>query len=162
MTEFSAAISRKLGIPEEDIEKIKLAGMLHDIGKIGVREGILNKAGPLTEEEFAHIKAHPIVGERILKPIVKDGWIIESIRHHHERFDGGGYPDGLRGEEIPLGARILAVADTLDAMTSTRSYRDRLPFNAAKDEISKCAGTQLDPQMVDAFLKLPPETLGIS
>jgi HD-GYP domain-containing protein (c-di-GMP phosphodiesterase class II) len=128
--------------------------MLHDIGKIGVSDGILIKNGPLTDEEYAIIKLHPTIGERIVSPL---GLVREEqsiIRHHHERFDGHGYPDGLAGEEIPILARILAVADAFDAMTTTRSYRRARPAEHALAEMLRCAGTQFDPAIVQAMKEL--------
>ncbi len=153
VTEISVAIARELGMPQESIDKIRLAGLVHDIGKIGIKESVLNKPASLTDEEFEHIKSHCEAGERILTPIVEDEEILKAVRHHHERYDGMGYPDGLRGEQIPLGARILAVADTFDAMTSERPYRAAMSDEAACAEIERCKGTQFDPEVADAFLR---------
>ena len=172
VTEIAVAIAQELGLPQESIEKIRVsglihdisisqesiekirfAGLIHDIGKIGIKESILNKPGKLTDEEYRHIKSHPEVGERILAPIVEDKEILEIVRHHHERYDGKGYPDGLKAERIPLGARILAVADTYDAMTSERPYREAMSIETACNEIKRCKGTQFDPAVADAFLK---------
>ncbi len=153
VAEISVAIAVELGLPEHGIERIRQAGLIHDIGKIGVKESVLNKPGKLTDEEFKHIKYHSEVGQRILTPIVEDEEILKMVRHHHERYDGGGYPDGLSGEQIPLGARILAVADTYDAMTSQRPYREAMSIKTTCAEIERGKGTQFDPVVADAFLK---------
>jgi PAS domain S-box-containing protein len=134
--------------------EVELAGKLHDIGKVGVPEVILNKPGRLTEEEFNHIKEHPVIGEKILMPIEKLKSVAKVVRHHHERFDGKGYPDGLAGEEIPLGSRILALADSYDAMTSARPYRPPRAPESAAEEIKNNLGTQFDPQFGEIFLEL--------
>jgi putative two-component system response regulator len=154
VTEISEAIAEHLGLPRETIEKIRLAGLVHDIGKIGVRESVLNKPGSLSDEEFKHVRLHSQTGERILKPIVDDKEILKAVRHHHERYDGWGYPDGLQGEQIPRLARIIAVADTFDAMTSERSYRKALTKEEACAEVERCRGTQFDPEAADAFLEV--------
>jgi putative nucleotidyltransferase with HDIG domain len=154
VTEISVAIAKELGLPKESIEKIRLAGLVHDIGKIGVRESVLNKPGSLSEEEYEHVRLHSQTGEHILKPLVGDKEILKAVRHHHERYDGAGYPDGLKGERIPLLARIIAVADTFDAMTSERPYRKALTKEAACAEVERCRGTQFDPEAADAFLKV--------
>jgi len=153
VAEVSVAIAKELGMPQDSIDKIRLAGLVHDIGKIGVKESILNKAGKLTDEEYQHIKSHCEAGEHILIPIVEDEEILKTVRHHHERYDGRGYPDGLSGEQIPLGARILAVADAYDAMTSERPYREAMSDETACIEIERCKGIQFDPRVVDAFLR---------
>ena len=150
---ISIAIARKLNIPQDGINKIRLAGLIHDIGRIGVRESVLNKPGKLTGEEYEHIKSHCEAGEHILTPVVEDEEILKVVRHHHERYDGNGYPDGLKGEQIPLGARILAVAGTYDAMTSERPYREAMSGETAHAEIECCKGTQFDPEVAGAFLR---------
>ena len=154
VTEISVAIAKELGMPRNSIEKIRLAGLIHDIGKIGVKESVLNKPGKLTDEEYQHIKSHCDVGERILTPIVEDEEILKAVRHHHERYDGRGYPDGLSDEQIPLGARILAVADTYDALTSERPYREAMSTETAFAEIERGKGTQFDPEVTNAFLRI--------
>ena len=154
VTEVSVAIAEHLGLPKETIEKIRLAGLVHDIGKIGVRETVLNKADSLTDEEYEHVRLHSEAGEHILTPIVGDEEILKAVRHHHERYDGKGYPDGLKGKQIPLLARIIAVADTFDAMTSERPYRKALTKEAACAEVERCRGTQFDPEAADAFLEV--------
>jgi putative two-component system response regulator len=154
VTEIAVAIAKHLGLDKENIEKIRLASLVHDIGKIGVREVVLNKPGSLSDEEYEHVRLHSVTGERILKPIVDDGDILKAVRHHHERYDGTGYPDGLKGEQIPQLARIIAVADTFDAMTSERPYRKALTKEAACAEVERCRGTQFDPEAADAFLEV--------
>ena len=154
VTDYSLAISKKLSLLEKDIEKIRLAALLHDIGKIGIKEEILHKSGSLTSEEYRHISEHPNIAVEILKMIIKDEEIIKIIKHHHERFDGKGVPDGLKGDEIPIGSRIIAVSDTYDAMTSNRPYRSFLCHEDAIAEIKRCAGTQFDPKIVNSFLEI--------
>lgn len=144
---------RRWGICKE-LREIELAGKLHDIGKIGIPETILNKPGGLTEEEFHHIKEHPIIGQNILMPIENLKPVAKIIRHHHERFDGGGYPDNLNGELTPAGAKILAIVDSYDAMTSARPYRPPIEPQKAAREIEKDTGTQFDPQWANIFLEL--------
>jgi len=153
VADMAVATAEELGLPADSIEKIRLAGLIHDIGKIGVKESILGKRSGLTEEEFQNVRYHPEVGEHILTPIVDDKEILMMVRHHHERFDGTGYPDGLRAEKIPLGARILAVADTYDAMTSERPYREAMNVEAAYTEIEQGKGTQFDFRVAGAFLR---------
>jgi putative two-component system response regulator len=152
-TDISVAIAEELSLPQEKIEKIRLAGLLHDLGKIGVRDTILDKAGKLTAEEFAEVRTHSEVGERILKPVVEDLEILEMVRHHHERYDGKGYPDGLRGDQISQGARVLAVADAYYAMTSDRPYRSAMTVKDAVAQLESGKQTQFDSQVVDAFLR---------
>jgi len=151
---ISVAIAAELGLPQHNIEKMRLAGLIHDIGKIGVRESVLNKPGRVTADEYQHILSHCDIGEHILTPIVEDEQILRAVRHHHERYDGGGYPDGLSAGQIPLGAKILAVADTYDAIISGRPYREAVSIQTACDEIQRHKGTQFDPEVVDAFLRI--------
>ena len=143
-----------LGLPENIAERVHIAGMVHDVGKIGVPEAVLLKPGKPTEAEFAMIKRHPEIGYAILKdiPLMQD--ILPGVLHHHERYDGKGYPSGLAGEQIPLFGRILAIADTFDAMSSNRSYRPALGRQQVIAELQRCAGTQLDPALVPVFLSL--------
>jgi putative nucleotidyltransferase with HDIG domain len=152
VSEYSLMIAKELNLSKEEQETVQIAGLLHDIGKIGIDEEILNKPGKLTEEEYFLIKKHPEIGAEIIQPVSYLQKITPAVKHHQERYDGGGYPDGLRGEEIPFIARILAVADTFDAMTSTRPYREKLNYEDAISEIEKNRGTQFDPEVVDAFL----------
>ncbi|MFH1950579.1 MAG: HD domain-containing phosphohydrolase, partial [Pseudomonadota bacterium] len=135
-----------------ETERIRAAGLLHDIGKIAIDMAILLKNGPLTDEERKVVQTHCKCGVKILKPATFLGEILPIVHQHHERFDGKGYPQGLKGDEIDPGARILAVADSCEAMTSARSYRSAMPFEEAVDEIRRRAGTQFDPEVVEAFL----------
>lgn len=154
VTQYSLMIAKELGLPHYNIQKLQLAGLLHDIGKIGTPESILNKPGRLTDDEFAEIKRHPDRGANIIKNLKQLGEVIDWVRFHHERYDGRGYPDNLAGDQIPLGAAILAVADTYDAMTSDRSYRKGLPHEVALCEIKKCSGAQFNPVVADAFVRI--------
>jgi HD-GYP domain-containing protein (c-di-GMP phosphodiesterase class II) len=142
-----------LGLYESEIQELKTVGLLHDIGKIAVDENILNKPGKLTEDEREEINKHPEIGYRILSSVNDMSEMAEYVLAHHERWDGGGYPKGLKGEEIPLQARIMAVADTFDAMTSERAYRGALPAEVALDELRRNAGTQFDPELVNLFIE---------
>jgi putative nucleotidyltransferase with HDIG domain len=152
---YSVATAKEYGLSLEERYRIAIAGLLHDIGKIEIDKEILSKDARLTDEEFARIKAHPILGEKILSKVGMDRFedIISAVRHHHERYDGKGYPDGLMAEEIPIFARIIAIADTFDAMTSTRSYRESLSDEVALRELDFCSGNQFDPEVVNAFFK---------
>ncbi|MGN7942634.1 HD-GYP domain-containing protein [Virgibacillus sp. 6R] len=153
---LSLEIAKEMNLPRHLYDVILEGGLLHDIGKIGVPEHILIKQGKLTDEEYTLIKEHPVIGYNIIKHISnfdKNG-ILNIVLYHHERYDGKGYPKGLKGEDIPLVARIVALADTFDAMTSKRVYRDKLDLDYAVQEIHKHRGTQFDPNVVDAFLKL--------
>lgn len=150
----SMALAHQLGLGETELEQLEIAGLLHDIGKIGVREDVLKKPGPLTDEEFDHVKIHSTCGERILRPIKQFQPVLAPVRHHHERYNGSGYPDGLEGEAIPLPARILAVADVFDAMTSHRAYRPARPRDWACQQIVAGRHTLFDPDVVEAFLAI--------
>jgi hypothetical protein len=154
VVEYSRAMAIALGLPAPQTAAIVHGAMLHDIGKIGVRDAILHKPGPLTAEERAEIERHAEIGYRMIAHIPFLGPASLLVRHHHERWDGRGYPDGLAGEAIPLGARIFAVADTFDAMTSDRPYRAALPWETALAELAKCSGTQFDPRVVEVFIDL--------
>lgn len=157
VTEYAMAIARKMGISEWERRNIKYAAALHDIGKIGIARKILNKPGPLSEEEFLQVKTHPELGDSIIEPVEFLQEPREVILHHHERYDGRGYPGGLRGEEIPLGSRILAVADSFEAMMSDRPYRKALPLTEAVKELEVNAGTQFDPVVIKAFVEVLEE-----
>ena len=150
---YSVLIAKGLNLSLEEIELIRNGGLFHDIGKIGIPDAILQKAGKLTDEEYHDIKNHPSIGEHILQPAKIFNDIIPMVKHHHERFDGRGYPLGLSGENIPLYARIVCIADAFDAMTSDRSYRPRFTLFKALEELEKCKGTQFDPTLVDVFVK---------
>jgi response regulator RpfG family c-di-GMP phosphodiesterase len=155
VSQYSVAIAQAMELEPDIVRQIEIGGHVHDIGKIGVRESVLNKPGPLTDEEYQHIMTHPMVGWRILSPVLADFPLaLHIVRSHHERFDGRGTPDGLAGTGIPLVARIAAVADSFDAMTSGRAYRrgGRLNLDAAVAELERCSGTQFDPDVVRAFL----------
>lgn len=152
VTRMALQIARAMGRPFEDLRRLESSGPLHDIGKIGIDDHILKKPDRLTEEEFKTIQAHPLIGIHIVSPLALDGQECAVIRNHHERWDGGGYPDGLKGEGIPLLARILSVADAFDAMSSDRAYRKALPYEQCIGELKKNKGTQFDPEVVDAAL----------
>jgi len=152
VTEVALALGNELGLSAEDMEDLRWGSLLHDVGKIAVDQRVQNKPGKLTPEEYEHIMTHPHIGADIVRPIV-DGKIIETIEHHHDRYDGSGLHQVIAGNDIPLGARILAVADAFDAMTSDRPYRSAMSITEAIDEIKRCTGTQFDPVVVTAFLK---------
>jgi putative nucleotidyltransferase with HDIG domain len=152
VTEYTRMVVEALQLPPAQREAFCQGAMLHDIGKIGIDPQKINKPGRLTEEEMAMFRSHPSIGRRILEPIKFLEDIIPSVYYHHEKYDGSGYPEGLRGKDIPLGARIVAVADTYDAMTSTRAYRKALSHAIASAELKRCAGTQFDADIVEAFL----------
>ncbi len=154
VTNYVLSIAKEIELKEKDIETLRTAALLHDIGKIGTYDVILDKPGKLTDEEFTFIRLHPVKGEEILKPITQLKKILPIIRHHHERLDGKGYPDGLKGEEIPLCARILHVADSFDSMTADRPYRPAPGVEYAISELKKYSGVQFDHKVVEAFLKV--------
>ena len=154
VSEYSVLIGEKLGLSEEDIKRLRIGGLFHDVGKIGVPDNILQKNGKLSEDEYSEIKKHPTIGAHILSTasIFKD--ILPIVKYHHERYDGRGYPEMLKGEDIPYLARITAIADTFDAMTSKRVYRDSLPLENVIEEFKRCRGTQFDPELDDVFLDI--------
>jgi HD-GYP domain-containing protein (c-di-GMP phosphodiesterase class II) len=156
--EYAVQIAQKLGLPEEEMETLRYAAILHDIGKIGVRGIVLNNPNGLTNEEFDEIKKHPLIGEGIIQPIELLQPIRPLIRHHHEWYNGKGYPDGLSGENIPLGARILVVADAYDAMISDRPYRKALTKETVIKELKRGSGTQFEPKLVEVFLEILKQT----
>ena len=151
---YSVLLGKYLGLSETDLRTLEVGGLFHDIGKIGIPDSILLKESKLTDDEYSEIKNHPSIGAHILcnASIFQD--IIPIVKHHHERFDGKGYPGKLKGEEIPYLARITAVADTFDAMTSKRTYRNALPLDVVKEEIADCSGTQFDPEIAKVFLDI--------
>lgn len=151
VNQYSIAIAKGLGITDDALEEIHHGSLLHDIGKIGVYDRVLLKPQALNDEEFEVMQAHPQFGAEILKNVSAMQKIIPVILHHHERQDGSGYPLGLKGDEIPIGARIVQVADTWDAMTSDRPYRRRLPFEESMKRLKEAAGTQLDIECVNVF-----------
>jgi len=152
VTRYSVAIGQEMGLSPDHLKELRRAASLHDLGKIGVRDAILNKPGRLTEEEVGEVVRHPEMATRILSPIPFFRKLLPSILHHHERFDGLGYPGRIKGKDIPLDSRIMAVCDAYDAMTSDRAYRAALPAEDAAAEILRCSGTQLDPEIVSVFL----------
>lgn len=151
---YTRLLAQKLGETNENIEKFYNIALLHDIGKIGIPESILQKPGRLTDEEFNIMKSHAKRGYEILKDVTIQEDLAAGAHYHHERIDGKGYPDGLSGSDIPWVARIISVADAFDAMSSTRPYREKLPLDFIVQEIQKCAGTQFDPTVANAFLEL--------
>ncbi|MGH2353477.1 MAG: HD-GYP domain-containing protein, partial [Chloroflexota bacterium] len=159
VTRYAAAIGRAMDLSDDDLAVLQRGALLHDIGKIGVSDTILHKPGPLNESEWLQMQRHPEFGARMLAGISFLEGALPVVRHHHERYDGAGYPDGLAGESIPLAARIFAIADTFDAMTSDRPYRRALSIATARDEIERCAGGQFDPLVVAVFLTIPEEAL---
>lgn len=154
VTKYSVRIARYFQLPTQIIENIRYAGLLHDIGKIAIKDEVLLKAGKLTDEEYSQIKTHPLKGEEIIKSLPFLDEVAKIIRHHHERFDGNGYPDKLKGESIEIGARILAVADSFDAMTTKRTYRDPLSIEKTKAELINNKNSQFDPDIVDCFMQI--------
>lgn len=158
VSDYSVAMAETLGLPQDRIATIRAASLLHDIGKVGIPDSILSKQGPLTDEEWEPVKVHPKLGVEILRHIIDLVNCLPAILHHHERYDGKGYPSGLKGDNIPLEGRILAVADAYDAMTSPRPYREQLSSQQALNELKRCAGTQFDPELVDVFCKLIEST----
>ncbi len=154
VTLYSIILAKYINVPENQLEMIEISGLLHDIGKIAIPQAILCKAGKLSDEEFVIMKTHPSNSEKLISSIKKLENIAPGIKHHHERWDGRGYPDKLQGENIPFSARIIAIADTYDAMTSTRSYRKALSHEIAIQEIQKCAGAQFDPVLASKFVEI--------
>ncbi len=158
---LSRHLAGRIALPDNQVERIYMAGLLHDVGKIGVPESVLQKTGRLTAEEFEQMKKHPQIGARILADVKQLEDIIPGVLHHHERYDGKGYPMGLAGQDIPIMGRIICLADCFDAMTSNRTYRKALPLEVALNEIRRCSGTQFDPTLAEAFLTITPEQFRI-
>jgi HD-GYP domain-containing protein (c-di-GMP phosphodiesterase class II) len=153
VSQYAVATAGRMGFAGHLLEGIRLGGELHDIGKIGTSEMVLHKPGTLTKEEFDQITLHPLLGEQMLSPLAQDSPdVLRIVRSHHERLDGRGFPDGLRGVKIPIEARIVAVADAFDAMTTRRPYRESRPPADALAELRRVAGSQLDPEAVEAFV----------
>jgi diguanylate cyclase (GGDEF)-like protein len=157
VAEYSREIAKRFGYTQKEQSDIYMMGLLHDVGKIGVRDEVINKPGKLTDEEFEEIKKHPVIGSQILSNIQEMPSLSTGARWHHERYDGTGYPDGLAGNDIPEAARIIAVADAYDAMTSYRSYHNVMPQEKVKDEFKRCSGTQFDPRFADIMIKMIDE-----
>jgi putative two-component system response regulator len=152
VSRYAVKTAVQLGYVGELLEHVRLGAELHDIGKIGTREAVLNKPSPLTPEEFEHIKEHTLLGEKILAPFLNESRVaLRIVRSHHERMDGAGFPDALRGDGIPREARIVSVVDAFDAMTTSRAYRASRTPSDAIDELRRCAGTHFDPEVVNAF-----------
>lgn len=160
VAEYAREIARRAGFSQAEQDGIYMMGLLHDVGKIGISDAIINKPGRLTDEEYAAIKTHPVVGAEILRNITDLPELMTGARWHHERFDGRGYPDGLAGEAIPEVARIIAVADTYDAMTSNRSYRGVMSQAKVREEIVRCSGSQFDPRFAAILLGMIDEDTG--
>lgn len=158
VTNYAVAITEEMGFDRDDIDNLRIAGLFHDIGKIGTYDVILDNPEKLSDEEERLINLHPVKGEEILKPIKQLQHLLPIIRHHHERIDGEGYPDGLKGDEIPLLSRVLCVADAFDSMTSDRPYRPAGTKKYAISELKRCSNTQFDPQVVEAFLTVLSRT----
>ncbi|MBS4026139.1 MAG: HD domain-containing protein [Clostridia bacterium] len=154
VSEYAVKIARQLELDMTTLENVRVAAALHDIGKIGLQDDILLKPSSLTKDEFNMVKQHPVIGADILAPLQLHELVLDGVKHHHERWDGTGYPDGKSGHEISVVARIIAVADAFDAMTYSRSYRKALSLEAAIDEINKCTGSQFDPEVVNCFLQV--------
>ena len=154
VSEYSVLIGKKLGLDEKTLHILKIGGLFHDIGKIGIPDSILLKGSKLSDEEYSQIKNHPMIGVHMLGDAAIFTDILPIVKHHHERYDGRGYPSQLVGDDIPYVARIAAVADTFDAMTSKRSYRDSLPIDVVRAEIERCSGTQFDPNIAKVFLDI--------
>ena len=153
---FSLALATAVGLDARQRKCLSLAAKLHDIGKVGVPEAILNKPASLTLDEESVIRDHPVIGERILTPVIRNREVLSAVRGHHERFDGTGYPDGLRGDQIPLLARLMTIPDCFDALTTKRAYRGALPVAQALSILRDGAGTQFEPEFVRAFLQIAP------
>ena len=154
VAEYSRRLAEMNNKSQKECDEIYYSALLHDVGKIGVPLEIINKIGKLTDEEYAEIKKHPVFGDQILSSIQQAPYLAIGARHHHERYDGRGYPDGLSGEDIPLIARIIAVADAYDAMTSIRSYREPLTRDTVKEELRRGIGTQFDPTFARIMLRV--------
>lgn len=156
VAKYAVDTAKKMGLSKDICDVIYIGGLLHDIGKIGIPEYILTKPGKLTDDEYAIIKNHPNIGYEMIKHVsnFNENGILDIVLYHHERYDGNGYPNGLKGDQIPLIARIVAIADTFDAMTSRRVYRPELDLEYTLNEICKNKGTQFDPEITDVFLSL--------
>src|SRR5438445_10999284 len=154
VADLSATVAGQYGLSDEEVEQVRVAGRLHDIGKLGTRDAVMAKQGPLTPEEYEHIKQHVIIGYQILTPLSHLGPIIGAVRHHHERRDGTGSPEDLRGSEIPTGTRVIAAADPYDALSSSRPYQEKLTPEQAVERMNQLSGTVLDPKVFDALSRV--------
>lgn len=148
---LSATIATHLGLSDDEVDRIRTAARLHDLGKIGIRESVLNKQGPLTQDEYEHVKEHVVIGSQILRPLTHLGSIVDFVRGHHEHFDGSGYPDGLSGDKIPMGARIICAAEIYDALTTARPYQPTLSPDEAIERMRTLTGKIVDPTVMDAL-----------
>jgi putative two-component system response regulator len=157
VTYISMILGKAMNLSKQEIKSLQTGAIFHDLGKIGIYPTLLNKPASLTDDEMLLIKQHPTIGEKIIKPIAFDKEVSSIVSQHHERYDGKGYPSGLKNHDISLGAKIVAIADSYDAMTSLRSYRQKLTHEQASDEIKRCSGTQFDPICVEYFLKIAEE-----
>ncbi len=151
VADLAATVAAQVGMSDEHVEHVRVAGRLHDIGKIGTRESVLNKQGALTPEEFEHVKQHVLIGSQILAPLTHLGDVVGGVRSHHERWDGTGYPDGLRGEEIPVAARIIGAAEVYDALCTSRPYQEKMSPQQAVERMADLSGTVLDPKVYEAL-----------
>jgi len=151
---YAVALARKASLPDRMVHAIRAAALLHDIGKLGIPDRLLHKAGPLTAHEYEDVKQHAIIGADILSTFDFPGPLARIVRHHHENWDGTGYPDGLRGENIPIGARVLSIVDCYDALTSDRPYRSAVPHESAVAMIGERRATKYDPHIADVFLRI--------
>ena len=151
VADLAATIASQMELGDEEVEQVRVAGRLHDIGKIGTRESVMEKQGPLSPEEYDHVKQHVIIGSQILAPLHHLGPVISFVRSHHERWDGSGYPDGLKGEDIPVGARVIGAAEVYDALTTSRPYQDKLTAEQAVEHMADLAGKVLDPKVYEAL-----------
>jgi putative nucleotidyltransferase with HDIG domain len=161
VAEYSLLLAKEIGLNETEVREVELSALFHDIGKIGIPDSILSKPSRLTRAEFEIMKSHPVRSAKIIEKISALRNLVPGIKHHHERMDGLGYPDGLKGEEVPFYARIILIADTFDAMTSTRPYRLALSKEVALKELLSCSGTQFDSKMVEAFIKAVSKERGL-
>jgi response regulator RpfG family c-di-GMP phosphodiesterase len=148
---FAASVAHHMNLSDDEVENVRMAGRLHDLGKIGVQESVLNKKGPLTDEEYEHVKQHVLIGWQILSPLHHLGPVISYVRSHHEHWDGSGYPDGLSAEEIPIGARILCATEVYDALTTARPYQKKLSPEDAVERMGHLASTVIDPEVLEAM-----------
>jgi len=154
VADLSANLATEMSLSEEEVDRVRMAGRLHDLGKIGTRDAVVNKEGPLTADEFEHVKQHVIIGAQILAPLVHLGDIVQMVKSHHERFDGSGYPDGLRGEEVPLGGRVIAAAEVYDALTTSRPYQEKMTPEQAVERMADLSGSVLDPKVYEALVRI--------
>lgn len=150
---FSASIAHEMEMADDEVELVRIAGRLHDLGKIGIREAVLDKAGPLTPEEYEHVKEHVVIGSQILAPLNHLGQIVTFVRSHHEHWDGSGYPDGLRGTDIPVGGRIICAAEIYDALTTSRPYQEKLDPEQAVERMRVLTGSIVDPEVMEALAR---------